>query len=75
MENDIANHVQRCERCVVAKTPEPAAHAPLENIQTSSPMELVCDFWSAELNDKTAVDVLVVTDHFSKMAHAFPCLN
>lgn len=76
MESDVANHVHRCERCVVGKTPEPAARAPLENIQTSTPMELVCiDFWSAELSDKKTVDVLVVTDHFSKMAHAFPCRN
>lgn len=76
MESDIASHVQHCERCVVAKTPEPAARARLESIQTSSPMELVCiDFWSAELSDKKTVDVLVVTDHFSKMAHAFPCAN
>lgn len=76
MENDIANHVHRCERCVIGKTPEPAARAPLENIQTSAPMELVCiDFWSAELGDKKTIDVLVVTDHFSKMAHAFPCRN
>ena len=39
-------------------------------------MELVCvDFWSAEVNDGKSMDVLVVTDHFSKMAHAFPCKN
>uniref|UniRef100_A0AAR2KZM2 Integrase catalytic domain-containing protein n=1 Tax=Pygocentrus nattereri TaxID=42514 RepID=A0AAR2KZM2_PYGNA len=39
-------------------------------------MELVCiDFWTAELSDKKTIDVLVVTDHFSKMSHAFPCRN
>ena len=74
METDIINHVRRCERCIVGKTIEPAARAPLESIHTSEPMELVCiDFWTAELSDKTTVDVLVITDHFSKMAHAFPC--
>ncbi len=31
------------------------------------------DFWSAESHTKKTVDVLVVTDHFSKLAHAFPC--
>lgn len=76
MERDITNHVRQCERCVVGKTPEPHACAPLENIQTSEPMELVCiDFWTAELSDNKKVDVLVITDHFSKMAHAFPCRN
>ncbi|CAI5660541.1 unnamed protein product [Oreochromis niloticus] len=49
MEKDITNHVRQCERCVVGKTPEPHACAPLESIQTSEPMELVCiDFWTAD---------------------------
>ena len=74
METDTVNHVRRCERCIVGKTLEPAARAPLESIHTSEPMELVCiDFWTAELSDKKTVDVLVITDHFSKMAHAFSC--
>lgn len=39
-------------------------------------MELVClDFWSAEDSKQRSVDVLVVTDHFTKLAHAFPCVN
>ena len=39
-------------------------------------MELVCmDFWSAEDSKQRSVDVLVITDHFTKLAHAFPCAN
>ncbi|KAK7878779.1 hypothetical protein WMY93_030939 [Mugilogobius chulae] len=39
-------------------------------------MELVClDFWSAEDSKQHSVDVLVATDHFTKLAHAFPCPN
>lgn len=61
MEKDVRNHVRQCPRCFLSKTPEPAARAPLESIKTSAPLELVCiDFWSAE-------------DHFTKLAHAFPC--
>lgn len=76
MEHDIINHVRNCFRCVVGKTPEPNDRAPLESICTSEPMELVCiDFWTAEQTDKKCVDVLVVTDHFTKMSHAFPCKN
>lgn len=61
---------------MVGKTPEPNDRAPLERIYTSEPMELVCiDFWTAEQSDKKCVDVLVVTDHFSKLSHAFPCKN
>ncbi|KAI4872904.1 hypothetical protein NFI96_001931 [Prochilodus magdalenae] len=76
MNTDVTYYVKHCQRCILGKTPEPDARAPLENIRTSEPMELVCiDFWSAELNDRKTIDVLVVTDHFSKMAHAFACRN
>lgn len=75
MERDVVNYVRSCQRCIVGKTPEPHSRAPLRDIVTSEPMELVCiDFWSAEQGNKS-VDVLVVTDHFSQMAHAFPCKN
>ncbi len=76
MEKNIKDYVKCCQRCVFAKTPEPAARAPLESIKSSAPMELVCiDFWSAENDKQCSVDVLVVTDHFTKLAHAFPCTN
>ena len=74
MEKDVRNHMRTCHRCILSKTPEPAARAPLENIRTSAPLELVCiDFWSAEDRNNKSVDVLVITDHFTKLAHAFPC--
>lgn len=76
MKKDIDDYVKNCHRCVVGKTSEPNACAPLENIRTSEPLELVCiDFWSAEVKEGKSVDVLIVTDHFTKMAHAFPCQN
>ena len=76
MGRDIKEYVKCCQRCILAKTPEPAARAPLESIRTSAPMELVCiDFWSAEDSKQRSVDVLVITDHFTKLAHAFPCIN
>lgn len=50
---------------------EPAARAPLENIKTSAPLELVCiDFWSAEDNNDKSMDVLVIIDHFTNLADA-----
>ncbi|CAM4586209.1 unnamed protein product [Leuciscus chuanchicus] len=76
MRKDIDDYVKNCCRCVVCKTSEPNACAPLESIRTSKPLELVCiDFWFAELREGKSVDVLIVTDHFTKMAHAFPCQN
>lgn len=69
MEKDVDNHVKCCYNCVLGKTPEPMAlaKAPLGSIKTSAPLELVCIvFWSAD-------DVLMITDHFTWLAHAFPC--
>lgn len=46
----------------------------MENIKTSALLELVCiDFWSAEDSNNKSVDVLVITNHFAKLAHAFQC--
>lgn len=76
MERDVREYVRSCKRCVVSKTPEPEARAPLESVRTTRPLELVCiDFWSAEDCRGGSVDVLVITDHFTKMAHAFACSN
>ena len=76
MGRDVFTHVKYCQRCILGKTSEPDARAPLENIRTSAPMELVCiDFWTAETSGKKTTEGLIVTDHFSKLALAFPCRN
>lgn len=31
------------------------------------------DFWSAEDSNNKSVDVLMITNHFTKLAHAFQC--
>lgn len=74
MDRDIRDHVRHCQRCVVSKVLEPDGRAPLESIVTTRPLQLVCiDFWSAEDYTNKTVDVLVVTDHFTRLAQAFPC--
>lgn len=76
MESDVKEYVRCCDRCILAKTPEPAARAPLASIRTTAPLELMCiDFWTAEDSKRKSVDVLVITDHFTKLAHTFPCHN
>ena len=43
---------------------------------TSRPLELVCiDFWSADDSSNKSLDVLMVTDHFTKLAQAYLCPN
>ena len=76
MERDVKEYVRCCRRCVFSKSPEPEGRAPLESIVTSRPLELVCiDFWSAEDSSNKSLDVLVVTDHFTKLAQAYLCPN
>lgn len=72
MAADIENKLKTCERCVRRKAPADKA-APLVNILTSRPMELVCmDFLSLESDSKNTKDILVITDHFTKYAVAIP---
>ena len=74
LDRDVRDYVRHCQRCIVSKTVEPEGRAPLESITSTRPLELVCiDFWSAEDSKNKSIDVLVVTDHFTKMAQAFPC--
>lgn len=74
MDQNVRGYVRLCQRCTVSKTTDPSGRAPLENILTSRPLELVCiDFWSAEDSTNKSVDVLVITDHFTKLAQAFVC--
>uniref|UniRef100_A0A669DKA6 Gypsy retrotransposon integrase-like protein 1 n=1 Tax=Oreochromis niloticus TaxID=8128 RepID=A0A669DKA6_ORENI len=72
MAIDVEKKVKACERCVRRKA-LPDKAAPLVNIKTSRPMELVCmDFLSIEPDSKNTKDVLVITDHFTKYAVSIP---
>ncbi|KAL1269572.1 hypothetical protein QQF64_031861 [Cirrhinus molitorella] len=62
------------ERTLDLTLPEKAA--PLVNIRTSRPLELVCmDFLSLEPDQSNTKDILVMTDHFTKYAIAVPTRN
>lgn len=75
MSVDVCNKIKRCERCIRRKA-QPEKAAPLVNIRTSRPLELVCmDFLSIEPDQSNTKDVLVITDHFTKYAVAVPTLN
>ncbi|XP_038555072.1 uncharacterized protein LOC119888541 [Micropterus salmoides] len=71
----IEKMIGTCERCVRRKSP-PERAAPLMNIKTSRPLELVCmDFLSLEPDRSNTKDILVITDHFTKYAVAVPTPN
>jgi len=75
MALDVEKKVKTCGRCVRRKTlPEKAA--PLVNINTTRPLELLCmDFLSLEPDSSGTKDILVITDHFTKFAVAIPTPN
>lgn len=75
MASDVETKVRTCGRCIRRKVlPEKAA--PLVNISTTRPLQLVCmDFLSLEPDQSNTKDVLVITDHFTKYALAIPTPN
>ncbi|CAI5669579.1 unnamed protein product [Oreochromis niloticus] len=75
MQVSVEKMISTCERCVRRKC-KPERAAPLMNIQTSRPLELVCiDYLSIEPDQSNTKDVLVMTDHFTKFAVAVPTPN
>lgn len=72
---DVEQKIKTCPRCVVHKA-SPEKAAPLVNIQTTRPLELLCmDFLSLEPDRSNFKDILVITDHFTKYAVAIPTAN
>uniref|UniRef100_A0A3P9JPF0 Gypsy retrotransposon integrase-like protein 1 n=1 Tax=Oryzias latipes TaxID=8090 RepID=A0A3P9JPF0_ORYLA len=75
MAVDVENTIKTCGRCVRRKTLMEKA-APLVNIRTSRPLELLCmDFLTLEPDSSNTKDILVLTDHFTKFAVAIPTAN
>lgn len=73
MASDVKRHLHRCKRCTLRKTAEPKGRTPLTSIRTSRPLELVClDFLSLEASTGGIENVLVITDHFTRHAQAYP---
>lgn len=75
MSTDVEQYMRNCGECVLRKTPCQRA-APLHQIVSSGPMDLVCiDFLSMEPDARGVSNVLVITDHFTRYAQAFPTQN
>ena len=72
MADSIADKCNTCPPCTRRKV-RPQVAAPMKNITTTAPMQLVCmDFLCIEPDNKDTRNVLVVTDHFTRYAQAFP---
>ncbi len=72
MAQYIEEKCKTCERCVRRKSRAQRA-AKLVNIKVSGPLELICiDFLSLEPDSRDTLNILVLTDHFTKYAQAYP---
>ena len=74
MTDDVKVKVRTCPFCIRRK---PASQrAPLVNIVTTQPMELVCiDFLSLEPSAGGIENLLVMTDHHTRLAYAISTRN
>ena len=72
MRGEVEGYCRSCARCIQRKT-LPRQAAPMGHLQSQGPMELVCiDFLCLEPDLSGQGNVLVVTDHFTRYAQAFP---
>lgn len=72
----IEEKVKNCPRCIRAKTPYLPAQAPMKTITSTRPLEILCmDFLSLETAKGGYNSILVMTDHFSGYAFAYPTRN
>ena len=71
MHIDVASYINSCPKCLRRKS-QPD-QAPLLNIEASQPLELIhLDYLKIEPSKGNIENVLVITDHFTRYAQAFP---
>lgn len=76
MQRDVEHHINKVCSCVKRKRPQRAVRAPLTNIVTTYPFELVSiDFLHLEKCKGGYDYILVVMDHFTRFAQAYACRN
>lgn len=63
LDRDVRDYFCNCKWCIVSKMAEPVDRAPLENITSTRPLQLVCiEFRAAEDARNKTVDIIVVTN-------------
>ncbi|XP_070547372.1 protein NYNRIN-like [Ptychodera flava] len=73
MQSYVRSWCETCKQCVLRKSPPTATRVPLVSIRTTKPLELVCiDYLTLEPSKGGVDNILVVTDHFTRYAQAYP---
>ena len=77
MHEDVENHIRRCGPCVQVNDPSKLPRAPLINIKSGHPLQRVAiDIVGPTPRSSLGHEwLLVVSDHFTKFAQAFPVRN
>ena len=76
MQQDIEDFIQTSCTCIAQKRPRVKLLAPLQNIVTSSPMELVTvDYVQLEPGLGGMQYILVIVDHFTRFTQAYATKN
>jgi molybdenum cofactor biosynthesis enzyme len=76
MQADLEEYIQQRCRCTAQRRRRQEAVAPLVSIHTSAPMELVAiDFLHLEKSSTGCEYILLIVDHFTRYAQAYPTKN
>ena len=76
MQRDIENYVTKVYKCIQQKKPALPVRESVKNITTSSPFELISvDFVHLERSSGGYKYILVIMDHFTRYAQAYPTRN
>ena len=77
MREDLGNHIRRCGPCAEVNDPSKLPKAPLINIKSGHPLQRVAiDIVGPTPRSSSGHKwLLVVSDHFTKFAQAFPVRN
>ncbi len=76
MVEDITHYVTKVCNCLKQRKPQRPQRAPLKSIVTTMPFELISiDYMHLEKSSGGCEYILVVMDHFTRFAHAYPTTN